>query len=215
MTHFSATIRHAAWALLLVVICAVSGPVVAQQAPPQAPPIVRSIDVEYTGPATVSKERILAQMRTGVGQAYSDAVVEQDIRNLYSTNIVRNVRIFAQPLSDGVKVIVAIQTRMIVREIEVDGAQKIAPKRVRKDLGIKINTPVNEEELEKGRQKILETYKGHGFNDVTVQYRVDAIQENRGTARVVLTVNEGAKGAVRTVVFEGNQHFSSRSCANK
>jgi outer membrane protein insertion porin family len=212
MTLFSASIRHAVWALALATIFAVSRPVLAQQAPPPqpAPPIVRSIDVEYTGPATVGKERILAQMRTAVGTAYSDAVVEQDIRNLYSTGTVRNVRIFAQPLSDGVKVIVAIQTRMVVREIEVDGAQKIQPKRVRKDLGVKINTPVNEEELEKGRQKIIETYKARGFNDITVQYRVDPIEENRGTARVVVTVNEGAKGAVRTVVFEGNQHFSSK-----
>ncbi len=72
------------------------------------------------------------------------------------------------------------------------------PKRVRKDLGVKINTPVNEEELETGRQKILETYKGHGFNDVTVQCRVDPLEESRGTARVVVTVNEGVKGAVRT-----------------
>jgi len=203
MTHFPASIRHAARALLWATIFAVSGPVWAQQ----GPPIIRSVEVEYTGPATVSKERILAQMRTAVGQPYSDAVVEQDIRNLYSTGNVRNVRIFAQPLSDGVKVIVAIQTRMVVREIEVDGAQKIAPKRVRKDLGIKINTPVNEEELEKGRQKILETYKGHGFNDVTVQCRVDPLEESRGTARVVVTISEGVKGAVRSVVFEGNQHF--------
>jgi len=51
----------------------------------QGPPTVRSIDVEYTGPATVSKERIIAQLRTAVGKPYSDAVVEQDIRQLYST----------------------------------------------------------------------------------------------------------------------------------
>ena len=71
-------------------------PVHGQQAP-QGPPIIRSIDVDYTGPATVSKERIIAQLRTAVGQPYSDAVVEQDIRQLYSTGTVRNVRIFDAP----------------------------------------------------------------------------------------------------------------------
>src|ERR1700749_4131173 len=106
MTCLSASIRHAVWGLLLATILAVSGPVLAQQPQQQqpGPPIIRSIEVEYTGPATVSKERILAQMRTAVGQPYSDAVVEQDIRNLYSTGAVRNVRIFAQPVTDGVKV---------------------------------------------------------------------------------------------------------------
>ncbi len=172
--------------------------------------MIRSIDVEYTGPATVAKERILAQMRTAVGQPYSDAVVENDIRQLYSTGVLRNVRIFAQPEGDGVRVIVAVQTRSIVREIEVEGTHKIAAKRVRKDLGIKINAPVNEEDLEKGRQKILETYKARGFNEVTVQYRVDPIDESHGTARVIVSVDEGVKGAVKRVEFEGNQHFSEK-----
>jgi outer membrane protein insertion porin family len=176
----------------------------------QGPPIVRSIDVEYTGPATVSKERIIAQLRTAVGKPYSDAVVEQDIRQLYSTGTIRNVRIFAQPQGDGVKVIVAVQTRSVVREIEIDGAQQVSAKRLRKEITLKINSPVNEEQLEKSRQQIIDTYKGHGFNDVTVQFRVDPIEERRGTARVIYTINEGVKGAVRQVRFEGNIHFSDR-----
>src|SRR5437879_1809837 len=64
-----------------------------QQQPPEAP-IVRSIDVQYSGPATVSKERILAQIRTAVGQPYSDSTVEDDIRSLYKTGTIQNVRIF-------------------------------------------------------------------------------------------------------------------------
>jgi outer membrane protein insertion porin family len=180
------------------------------QAPqaPQRPPIIRSIDVEYTGPGTVSKERILAQMRTKVGQLYSNQVVEQDIEALYKTGSVLNVRIFAQPEGDGVRVIVAVQTRSIVREIEIDGAERVKAKRLRKEIKLKLNQPVNEEQLEQARQKITEVYQGRGFNDVTVQFRVDPIDEKRGTARVVFTVNEGAKGAVRRIHFEGNEHFS-------
>jgi outer membrane protein insertion porin family len=129
---------------------------------------------------------------------------------LYTTGSIRNVRIFAKPEGDGVKVIVAVQTRSVIREIEIDGAKKVSAKRLRKDLALKINAPVKEEDLEKGRQKIIETYQGRGFTDVNVQYRVDAIDESRGTARVVYVVDEGAKGAVRQVLFEGNEHFSEK-----
>ena len=101
----------------------------APQAAPQGPPVVRSIDVEYTGPGTVSKERILAQIRTRVGQPYSNEVVEQDIAALYKTGSIQNVRIFAQPQGDGLRVIVAVQTRSILREIVIDGAERVkAPK---------------------------------------------------------------------------------------
>ena len=177
---------------------------------PQGPPIIRSIEVEYTGPSTVSKERILAQMRTRVGQPYSDQVVEQDVETLYKTGAILNVRIFAEPEGDGVKVIVSVQTRSIVREIVIDGAERIKAKRLRKEIKLKLNQPINEQQLEEARQKIIEIYQAHGFTDVSAQFRVDAIDEKRGTSRVVFTVNEGAKGAVRRVHFEGNEHFSER-----
>ncbi len=184
------------------------------QSPPdvarQAPPIVRSIDVQYTGPATISRERILAQMRTKVGLPYSDTVAETDIRALYNTGQVQNVRIFGQPESDGVKVIVAVQTRTMLNEIQIDGATRISPKKLRKNLGVKLNTPLREEDLEKGREKIMETYQAHGFNDIEVTFRVEAIDAIRGTSRAVYTVNEGIKGSVSTVRFEGNTHFSDR-----
>ncbi|MEP7014602.1 MAG: outer membrane protein assembly factor BamA [Verrucomicrobiota bacterium] len=181
-----------------------------EEAPP-TPPTVRAIEVEYSGPATLAKERILAQMRTAIGQPYSDQIVEQDIRNLYKTGQVLNVRIFAKPQEDGVKVIVAVQTRSILREIVVDGSNKVGAKRIRKEIGLKINQPVNEEALEKSRQKIIDVYRGRGFNDIGVEFRVDPIDPQRGTARVVFTVNEGTKGAVRRIHFEGNDHFGEKA----
>ena len=205
--------RPPQFALWVASICALLGAGVARGQAPQAapgPPIIRSIDVQYTGPQTVSKERILAQMRTRVGQPYSNQVVENDIAALYKTGSIHNVRIFAQPEGDGVKVIVAVQTRAIMREIEIAGAERIKAKRLRKEIKLRLNQPVNEQQLEEARQKIIEVYQGRGFTDVSVQFRVDPIDEKRGTARVIFTVNEGVKGAVRAIHFEGNAHFSEK-----
>lgn len=176
----------------------------------QGAPIVRSIDVQYSGPETVSKERILAQMRTAIGQPYSDQTVEDDIRNLYKTGTIQNVRIFAQPEGEGVKVIVAVQTRAVLREIVIDGAERINAKKLRKEIAVKLNSAVNEDELQKARQKIIDTYQSRGFTDVTVDFRVEPIEEKRGTARAIFAINEGVKGAVRRIHFQGNEHFSEK-----
>src|SRR5213596_3475160 len=212
MRHFSGWMRRPPFATWAAFICVLLATVSARAQGPQAqgPPIIRSIDVQYTGAETVGKARILAQIRTKVGQPYSNQVVEQDIEALYKTGAILNVRIFAQPEGDGVKVTVAVQTRSIVREIEINGAERLKAKRLRKEIKVKLNQPVNEEQLEQARQKIIEVYQGRGFNDVSVQFRVDPIDEKRGTARVVYTVNEGVKGAVRQVHFEGNAHFSEK-----
>jgi len=69
---------------------------------------------------------------------------------------------------------------------------------------------VNEEELEKGRQKIIDIYKARGFNDAGVQFRVEPIDERRELRAWFYTINEGVKGAIRSIRFEGNAHFSER-----
>ena len=198
-------------AIWIASLCALFATVLSRAQAPQSapgPPIIRSIDVEYTGPATISRERILAQMRTKVGQLYSNEVVQEDIKALYKTGYIRNVRIFAQPQGDGVKVIVAVQTRAIVREIEITGAERIKPTRLRKEIKIRLNQAVDEQQLEEARQKIIDVYQARGFTDVSVQFRIDPIDEKRGTARVVFTVTEGARGAVSQIRFEGNAHAS-------
>ena len=202
--------RLAIWGASL---CALFASVLARAQAPQSapgPPMIRAIDVQYTGPATLSKERILAQMRTKVGQPYSNEVVQEDIKALYKTGYIRNVRIFAQPEGDGVKVIVAVQTRAIVHEIEITGAERVKPTRLRKEIKVKLNQAVDEQQLEEARQKIIEIYQARGFTNVSVDFRIDPIDEKRGTARVVFTVNEGAKGAVSQIRFEGNAHASQK-----
>src|SRR5437868_5668834 len=213
MRHFSGWMRPPPFAIWMAAICALLAPAFARAQAPQAaqgPPIIRSVDAQYTGPQTVSKDRILAQMRTKVGQPYSNQVVEQDVAALYKTGVIQNVRIFAQPEGDGVKVIVAVQTRAILREIEITGAERIKPKRLRKEIKLPLNRAVDEQQLEEARQKIIDVYQGQGFTDVSVQFRVDPIDEKRGTARVVFTVTEGVRGAVSQIHFEGNAHFSEK-----
>ena len=95
--------RPPPFAIWMAAVCALLAPAFARAQAPQAaqgPPIIRSVDVQYTGPQTVSKDRILAQMRTRVGQPYSNQVVEQDVEALYKTGAIQNVRIFAQPQDD-------------------------------------------------------------------------------------------------------------------
>jgi outer membrane protein insertion porin family len=212
MKHFVGSIRRPAFALLPAIALAFLGAVsIRAQAPEQhqGPPIIHSIEIQYVGPQTISKERVMAQLRTKTGQPYSEALAEQDIRALYATGAVQNVRIFGEPQGDGVKVMVVIQTRSLVNEIEIEGAERIKPKTLRKHIDLKINGPLSEEELEKGRQKIIDAYQAKGFTDVSVKFHVDT-DEARGTSRVIYTITEGTKGAVSNIRFEGNTKFSDR-----
>jgi outer membrane protein insertion porin family len=196
--------------LALILIFAAMASLRAQTAPDQqGPPIIKSIEIQFVGPQTVSKDKILANMRTKAGQPYSESLVEQDIKALYKTNQVQNVRIFGQAEGNGVKVMVVLQTRSLVNEIEIEGATRISAKSLRKKIDLKINGPLSEEELSKARDKIIESYQAKGYTDVAVKYNVETNDEH-GTSRVIYTITEGTKGAVSAVRFEGNTKFPDR-----
>ncbi|HEX8309721.1 MAG TPA: POTRA domain-containing protein, partial [Chthoniobacteraceae bacterium] len=140
--------------LALLLAATVLLPSGSAQAQTPAAPIVRSIEVQYAGASTVSKEKILANMQTRVGRPYDERTVEDDIRNLYATGNITNVRIFGEPVADGVKVIVVIQSKSQIGEVVLNGVTQLKPNRVRKEITSKPGDALNEATLEADRQKV-------------------------------------------------------------
>ena len=199
-------------AIVLIACAAMPGRLPAQQpaTSPRDGAIVRAIEIKYAGPVTVSRERILSNMRTTVGQPFSQAGLEEDIRNLYATGDVTNVRIFGEPTNGGVRVIVIIQSRDVVKEIVIEGASVFKTKRILKLISAKTGNALNEEVLESDRQKIIELYQGKGYNNIDVQFRVSR-DEAAGSSVVYFSINEGGKAVLNAIRFEGNANIKTRA----
>jgi outer membrane protein insertion porin family len=211
MKQFFGLVRGQLWAIgLAMAIGFGTGlPLRAQAPEQQGPPVIKSIEIQYVGPQTLSRDKILSQMRTKPGQPYSESLVEQDIKALYRTGQVQNVRIFGQAAGEGVKVMVVLQTRSLVNEIEIEGASRINAKTLRRKINLKINGPLTEGELQEAREKIVEAYQAKGYTDIDVKYRVETNEEH-GTSRVIYTITEGTKGAISAIRFEGNTKFPDK-----
>jgi outer membrane protein insertion porin family len=191
---------------------------IAQTAPPpaeaapaeaQQAQIIRQIDIQYAGPATLSKEKILANMRTAVGKPYSQQAIDDDVRALYATGSVTNVRIFGEQIPDGVRVVVVIQSKSNVTAINIEGNSAINTKKIRKDISTKPGQTLNEATLEQDRQKILDDYANHGYSQTDVKYHTD-VNDQTGAAIVTFIISEGNKTVVKRIRFEGNTVFTSK-----
>ena len=172
-------------------------------------PIVKSIDIQFAGPATVSKERILNNMRTKIGRPYSIGVAEEDVRNLYQTTKVFNVRIFGDPTPDGIKVIVVVQTKGTVKEVFIEGASQISASKLRKQISTKPGTELTESDVEADRQKILSLYQEKGYKDTDVKTEIKT-DDKTGKSTVTFAIAEAGKTVIRRINFEGNEHFSAK-----
>jgi outer membrane protein insertion porin family len=192
--------------LLTVMFAALLHPLQAQVGPG---PVVKDITVENVGAPSISKERVLANLATKIGQPYSERAAEQDIRALYATGGVSNVRIFAEPLGDGVKVTVLLQGRPVIEEILIEGAEQIPLNRVRREIGTKVGDVVSEEKIEDDRQKIIKLYEDRNYSEIDVQYKIQEIP-GKNRSKVVYSINEGPKLVVKRITFVGNESVLAR-----
>ncbi|MGA7904621.1 MAG: outer membrane protein assembly factor BamA [Terrimicrobiaceae bacterium] len=191
--------------VLFVAVMAACGPLLAQL----PGPIVRDIVVEYVGPPSISKERVLDNLATRLGQPYTEDAAEADIRSLYATGGVANVRIFAEPFADGVKVTVLLQGRPVIDEVLIEGTGQIRLRRVRREVASKAGDVLTEERLEDDRQKILKLYQDKNYTDVDVQYRIEEIP-GTNRVRVIFQITEGPRLVVRRINFVGNDSVRRR-----
>ncbi|MEI6350963.1 MAG: outer membrane protein assembly factor BamA [Verrucomicrobiota bacterium] len=172
---------------------------------PEAP-VVKNIEVQYAGPVTISKERILTNMRTRVGQPYSPSQAEEDIRSLYATGSISNVRYYWEPKTNTLVVVVA--PKPTVADVRLEGVSQVKTKALLKLISTKPKEQLTESNVEADRLKILNYYQEKGYKDTTVKSRVET-NEKTNQSVVTFAVVEAGKTFIHRVKFEGNTTFKA------
>ncbi len=176
--------------------------------------IVKEVQVIIKGSVKLDENRIRSQMSTRVGQPYTDESGERDMRTLYGTGAIENIEINAVDVPGGVKVTVEIIGRGQIAEILFVGNTSIDKAKLRKDVAVKVGDPVDDIKLSAAQQKIVEVYEKKGFADVTASYDITpSVRE--GFSTVTFKIEEGARGIIHNIRFEGNTAIKSRVLRGK
>ncbi|MCB1277189.1 outer membrane protein assembly factor BamA [Prosthecobacter sp.] len=181
---------------------------------PTAKKIVKDVQIIFKGAIKLDENRIRSQMSTRVGQPFTNEAVERDIRALYSTGTVENLDIRAVDVAGGVRVIVEIIGRGGIGEISFLGNTAFDNEKLRKEIEVKVGDPVDDGKLSAAQQKIVTLYEKKGFSDVTASY--DVVPSTReGFSSVIFKIDEGARGIIHDIRFEGNTAIKSRVLRGK
>ncbi len=183
-------------------------------APPTVKKIVQSVQIVLKGAVKLDENRIRSQMSTRVGQPFSSESVERDMRALYGTGAVENLEIYPVDVAGGVKVMVEIVGRGGIAEINFIGNTAIDSSKLKKEVAIKVGDPVDDIKLAAANQKIVETYEKKGFSDVIANYDISP-SAREGFSTVTFKIDEGARGIIHDIRFEGNTAIKSRVLRSK
>lgn len=176
---------------------------------PAANRIVREIEIRFRGTGMVDRARVLSLMRLKVGEPWTQEKEEDDLQAFVKSGTLINPTIDTVESGGGLKVIVTAEARQAMGELIFQGNTVFSSDRLREELPFRAGEMVDESDLSAAKTKILEMYKKKGYPDAIVTYDFSAATQS-GFSRVTIIIDEGGRGVIHSVQFDGNTVFSSR-----
>jgi len=172
-----------------------------------------SVGVRYVGARTVDEARIRGNMSIRVGMPYSAARLDDDVRSLYSSGLVDDVRFFAEGVGSGVRVIAEVKTRGEIVGVGFVGNTKFSERKLANVTKLEAGGVMTDSSILTARRNIQDHYRGFGYADVTVTHRVQPAAA--GASELIFVIDEGARAEVRKIRFEGNTSIQSHVLRNE
>ncbi len=169
---------------------------------------ITQVEIRYRGKPTVDEAALRNTMSTRAGQNYSIDRLDADIKSLYESGKVDDVRWLAEPLGDGVKLIAEVSTRPELDSVGFAGNTVFSDKKLVKESKLAAGGALSDEQILTARRNIEAYYQGYGYPDVSVTHRMQPAEG--GGASLIFLIEEGIKNEVRNIKFEGNANITAK-----
>jgi len=171
--------------------------------------LIKQIEIRQVGPPAVSEAFVRAHLRVREGEAYSQNSVDDDVRALYETGRFYNIRVTAEPVEGGIKIVYTLVGKPTLTRIEFKGNKKYSDRKLRKAVSSKVGEPLDERKLFQDTQAILKLYRKHGYRQTKVRY-VPVIDAELGRGTVTFEITEAPKVKIKDVQFIGAAAFPQK-----
>ncbi|MCH7225835.1 outer membrane protein assembly factor BamA [Haloferula sp. A504] len=173
---------------------------------------VSSVDFRYEGDRrAVDEARLRNNIQLRAGSDYRTDTIDNDIRSLYESGFVDDVRVLAEPVgADGVRVVYAIVPRSEIVGVGFVGNSVFSDNKLAKASELKAGGALSDQMILDARDNLENYYEDAGYPDVLISHRVQPSPSGNGS-ELIFVIEEGAKNEIRDIRFEGNSVFDDRT----
>jgi outer membrane protein insertion porin family len=173
--------------------------------------IIYEISIE--GNQNVEKSLIISSMSIGVGDVISQDAAAKTIKNLYNLGVFDDVSLDAEPYKDGVILTVKVKEYPIVNKIIFEGNKVEKDNKLEELITLKKGSYYSPYLASQARNKIVESYVKKSYNLASASFNVNSLPNNK--VDVTVTVHEGEKVAIKSIIFHGNEEVLSKNLIKK
>jgi outer membrane protein insertion porin family len=177
------------------------------------PPRVGSADfpimeIRVEGASRVGSDAIFRVMKSRVGEGFEPAKIRADVKAVYHMGYFSDVKIDAEEVPGGLRLVVLVTEKPIVSSIDIEGNDEVETSDLMEALTIKERTLFQEEKVKESARKIREIYHNRGFLDSTVESSFE--EEVDGSIRVSFRISEGETLQIEEVRITGNRYLEGK-----
>lgn len=170
---------------------------------------ITQVAVQYRGAKTVDESRIRNLMSTKAGSIYRAQRLDDDIKTLFESGLIDDVRFLAEGVgANGVRVIADVLTRPAYNGVGFVGNTVFSDQKLAKETKLKAGGALSDSTILEARRNIEAYYQGFGYPDVIVTHRTQDTGQ-AGVSDLIFIIDEGGKNEVRKIRFEGNTKFTT------
>lgn len=169
---------------------------------------ITEVAVRYRGAKTVDEARIRNLISTKAGTQYRAERLDNDIKTLFESGLIDDVRFLAEPVGNGVRVIADVLTRPAINGVGFVGNTIFKDQKLAKETKLKAGGAMSDSDILEARRNLEKYYQGYGYPDVLITHRTQDTGQ-AGLSDLIFVIDEGAKNEVRKIRFEGNTVFTT------
>ncbi|MFH1467148.1 MAG: outer membrane protein assembly factor BamA [Pseudomonadota bacterium] len=177
---------------------------------PPAPAEGTIASVVVTGNRRVEEAALRARIALRPGQRLDELAVRRDLREVFASGLVDDVRVDVSPGPDGEGVVVTfvVVEKPAVRAVNLKGNKKIDEDDLREAIDIPAFAVLNEADVQDNVRRIRDLYleKGYFLAEITPQIKEVADHQ----VELTFDITENRKVLVSRIDISGNDHIEDR-----
>ncbi len=137
-------------------------------------------------------------------KSYSDDDINILLKDLYKSEIIFDLKYS----KDNGNHFIEIQENILIKEIFINGNQRIEDELIINNISMKKNGFINQNQINNDIDLIKSIYRVKGFNNITVSVSTEKFSDDR--VNLIFYIKENDQSQIERITFNGNQTFSDR-----
>lgn len=168
--------------------------------------IIKAITVKNN--KAISTETILSKIKTKAGEAFSQLVVNEDLKRLYATDYFTDVSVDAEPYEDGLNLTIVVEEKSVIGDIVFKGNKAFTSQKLKQSMKSKPDEMLNMSLLAQDIAEIKSMYIKKGYPTTDIKYELD-VDKAVNKTKITIVIDERSRVKVSKVNVAGNEHIKT------